>query len=360
MSEKLKISYEELNDPRIDESLKRKKSEEALRTGTATASQELARTSLIHQNWFNLMLAGFLGAFLAWALIEPHIHEDYNNYTESMLTLLIMSMGACIGLTIGSMEGLLARNFKRAAKAGLAGLGIGFAGAIAASVIIGLVYPVLDNLGQAFISPEAIEDPSRYFSGFIFIMIRRSILWAILGMTVGLGPGIGLNSKKLIYNGFIGGMIGGAIGGLLFDPINYLVSGGTLDHGASVSRGIGFSALGAMTGLMIGLVEAMSKDAWLLMSVGFLKGKQFIVYKNPTVIGSSPKCEIYLFKDPDIEPLHAKISKLRDGFEIEDLNPDGSGTWINGKRTGRRRLNNGDQIQIGKSTFIFSEKVNKE
>ena len=67
-----------------------------------------------------------------------------------------------------------------------------------------------------------------------------------------------------------------------------------------------------MSGLFVGLVESLTKDAWLLMIVGPLKGKQFIVYKNPTRIGSSPKCEIYLFKDPAIDPFHATINILRD------------------------------------------------
>ena len=40
-------------------------------------------------------------------------------------------------------------------------------------------------------------------------------------------------------------MIGGAIGGLLFDPINYLLSGGTFETGVEVSRGWRFCILGA-------------------------------------------------------------------------------------------------------------------
>ena len=151
-------------------------------------------------------------------------------------------------------------------------------------------------------------------------------------------------------------MIGGAIGGMLFDPINYFVSGGTFDNGVSISRAIGFCVLGASTGLMIGMVETLSKEAWLIMTVGFLKGKQFIIYKNPTVIGSSPKCEIYLFKDPDIEPTHARINKLRDGYEIEDMNSARSGTWINGIKINRQRLNNGDRFRSVRRLLHFPKR----
>jgi hypothetical protein len=359
MSEKLKISYEELNDPQIDEALERKNSENSLRTGNTSASEELAKTSLIHQNWFSLMIAGFWGALLAWILIEPHVVENGYYESDSMLSLLILTIGASIGLMIGCMEGVLARNVRRAVHSGLAGLGIGFAGAIVYTIIASITWPLLTRIGEGILGREAAMDLTR-FSGFVLYMIIRSIHWAILGMTVGLGPGIGLKSKKLIFNGFIGGMIGGAIGGMLFDPIDFFVSSGTFGIGAGPSRGIGLSLLGAITGLMIGMVETMSKEAWMLMTVGFLKGKQFILYKNPTVIGSSPKCEIYLFKDSEIEPMHAKISRIRDGFEIEALTASGSGTWVNGKRISRCRLNNGDQVQIGKSTFIFSEKAKND
>ena len=359
MSDKLKISYEELNDPLVDAAIERGKKEVSLRTGTGAASEELARTSLIYKNWFNLMFAGLFGAFVAWALIEPHIDDyDYGS-SESSLLLLLLLAGAFIGLMIGSMEGILARNLTRAIKAGLTGLAVGFGGGIVAIIIIGIVYTLLKGIGAGIIGYDAASDPVNHFSGFILHVIIRSILWAILGMTVGLGPGIGLKSKKLVFNGFIGGMIGGAIGGMLFDPINYFVSGGTFDNGVAISRAIGFCVLGASTGLMIGMVETLSKEAWLIMTIGFLKGKQFIIYKNPTVIGSSPKCEIYLFKDPDIEPTHAKINKLRDGYEIEDLNSTRSGTLINGAKIKRQRLKNGDQVQIGKTTFTFSEKEKK-
>jgi hypothetical protein len=177
-------------------------------------------------------------------------------------------------------------------------------------------------------------------------------------MALGLGPGIAVKSKKMVLNGFLGGMLGGLIGGLLFDPVNYLVSGGTLDTGVEVSRAVGSCAVGAGVGVMIGLVEMLTKDAWLLMTAGPLTGKQFIVYNNPTLIGSSPKCEVYLFKDPAIDPFHAAIHKMRDAYEIEDRN-SGSGTYVNGERVTRRSLVNGDEIRIGRTVFAYSERAKR-
>ncbi len=361
MGEKIRITYNDLQSPKIDEILQRQNEESALRAGAGTASEELSKISLIHKSWFNLMIAGLLGALLAWVLIEPYIKDSEINTegTNALLILMLLSVGGMVGLMIGSMEGILARNFSRAVKAGLVGLGIGFGGGLVSIFVAGLIALIIIPIGVSVVGKEAATDPAHHFSGFMLVVIVRSLLWTVLGMTVGLGPGIGLKSKKLVLNGFIGGMIGGAIGGLLFDPINYVVSGGTLATHAEVSRAIGFAVVGSCAGLLIGLVETLTKDAWLLMTAGPLKGKQFIIYKNPTIIGSSPKCEIYLFKDPSIEPFHAAIHVLRDGYEIEDRNTS-SGTWVNGHMIKRQKLRNGDTIQVGETRFTFSEKEKKD
>ena len=45
----------------------------------------------------------------------------------------------------------------------------------------------------------------------------------------------------------------------------------------------------------------------LLMKAAPLSGKQFVVHRNPTVLGSAPKADVYLFKDESVEPRHALI-----------------------------------------------------
>jgi len=81
----------------------------------------------------------------------------------------------------------------------------------------------------------------------------------------------------------------------LFDPIEQLFT--TADGSAWPSRMIGFTTIGLLVGMFVGLVELWTRTAWLLMRAGPLAGKQFVIYRNPTVLGSSPKADIYLFKD---------------------------------------------------------------
>ena len=98
-----------------------------------------------------------------------------------------------------------------------------------------------------------------------------------------------------------------------------------------------------------------AKSGWLKVTAGLIAGKQFVLYRNPTFIGSSPDNQIYLFKDGQVGRRHAAIHIIRGGFEIEDL-PLGVATLINGRPITRTKLRSGDQVQIGNTRFLFQEK----
>ena len=87
-----------------------------------------------------------------------------------------------------------------------------------------------------------------------------------------------------------------------------------------------------------------------------IAGKQFILYRNPTFIGSGPECQIYLFRDPKVGRRHAAVHIVPGGFDLQNL-PLGAETKINGKLVERARLHNGDVIQVGNTSFRFQEKT---
>ena len=116
--------------------------------------------------------------------------------------------------------------------------------------------------------------------------------------------------------------------------------------------------IGLMVGLFVGIVEQWTKSAWLLMKAGPLAGKQFVIFRNPTVLGSSPKADIYLFKDEAIEPRHALIHDRGGRFEIEDMNT-ADGTYVNGIPVQRQILKSGDQIVLGKTVLEFALKESR-
>jgi hypothetical protein len=122
-----------------------------------------------------------------------------------------------------------------------------------------------------------------------------------------------------------------------------------------MSRLAALVAIGVLAGVGTGLIENVAKAGWVRVIKGFIAGKQFILYRSPTFVGSSPQCEIYLFRDPMIGKRHAAIHIVPGGYEIENL-PMGSQTLVNGRPIARVRLRNGDQVQVGGSCLVFQER----
>jgi hypothetical protein len=299
-----------------------------------------------------LSIAGGIGALLAWLCLEPFIDETNPGQDENLLVNLLIfpTVAACVGLVLGAAEGLICRNPQRALISAAVGLGIGFAGGIvaifAAEFLFNIMVRVSLNLWK---DPQPGKLPTGL--AFLVLMMGRGAAWAVAAIPAGIGQGVALRERKVVINGLLGGVLGGLLGGLLFDPINLWFT--KPDGEAIVSRAVGFTVIGLMVGLFVGIVEQWTKTAWLLMKAGSLAGKQFIVHKNPTVLGSSPKADIYLFKDPAIEPRHALIHDRGGRYEIEDLQ-SADGTYVNGVPIQKRVLQAGDQIVMGKTVLEFA------
>jgi len=265
-------------------------------------------------------------------------------------------IGTCVAGMVAAADGVMSRNIIRGLLCGACGIGIaavgGIVGILPSSMVLGLFQALTDAAagGEMWTSDTLTGFP------LLLFIIGRSLTWGVLGMTVGLGQGVALRSKKLALNGFLGGMLGGLLGGMFFEPWIKIAASTGIESEAAVSRAFGFAVIGLSTGLMIGLVEHFSKNAWLLMKAGPLAGKQFVIYRNPTTLGSSPKCEVYLFKDPDVEPRHALIRKTGARSEIQDLKTP-IGTFVNGRRVNSQMLIDGDQITIGKTVLEYSERA---
>ncbi len=310
---------------------------------------------IVYSSSFYLAMAGMVGALTGWVILEPFfaaeeraglgMEEDGVSFTA---LLLFPSVAGGVGLLLGAAEGIMCRNPARAATSALVGLGIGFVGALIATFFAGIVFITMSSLAVSVGPPGENGMPTGF--GLLVFMMGRGGCWAVFGIPAGLGQGVALRNRHMAINGLVGGAMGGLLGGFLFDPI-YLLSGAP--EVATVSRGIGFALIGLLVGMFVGLVEGWTKTAWLLMQAGPLAGKQFVIFRNPTTIGSSPKCDVYVFKDPAIEPKHALIHDRGGRFEIEDQGT-ADGTYVNGRPVTRAYLNHGDQIVVGATMLEFS------
>jgi hypothetical protein len=188
---------------------------------------------------------------------------------------------------------------------------------------------------------------------FIIVTACRSAAWACIGAAAGRGMNLVRSTREQRRNTMIGGAMGGAFGGMFFDPIDrFFVS--VYSDGA-LSRLIGLLVVGLSIGVFVALVERLARDAWLRVRTGPLAGKSFILYKTPTIIGSSPGSDVYLYKDAEIDQSHASIHRVGTLYEIEDMGSR-MGTTVGGGRIRRHRLISGDQIVIGSTILDFEER----
>jgi len=303
----------------------------------------------LYSNWFYLSLAAGVGAFLAWALLEPFTSDSEDDDIAGLL--LFPTVAAGVGLFLGAAEGLMCRNLGRAAFSALVGTVLGFIGGGLLLIPATIVFMAAGNFAFRIGSDNGPEGMPGGM-GFLVFLMGRATAWAIVAIAAGIGQGTALWQGKMVLNGVLGAALGGLLGGLLFDPLYLLLP--AVDGEAALSRCIGLTLIGLMVGLFVGLIEGWTKNAWLLMKHGPLAGKQFIMHRDSTVLGSSPRCEIYLFKDPAIEPRHAIIHNRGGRFEIEDCDtPDG--TYVNDRKVnGRQWLQPGDEIVLGTTVLEFS------
>lgn len=344
----LRLDPDDLFSPKVDAYLEE---QQMLRRDVPEAPPTPLVIRIIYSSYFYLSIAGAGGALCAWAILEPYMVETEDPRGHFLAALLLFpTVAGFVGLFLGAVEGIMCRNLPRALICALVGMAIGFGAGLVVFFPAEILFEIMLAIMVAFWkNPQLGQRPPGF--AFLILMMGRAAAWALAAVPAGLGQGIALREKKVVLNGLLGAVLGGLLGGLLFDPIYYLINGA--GDSAALSRAVGLGTIGLFVGLFIGLVEQWTKTAWLLMKAGPLAGKQFILYRNPAVLGSSPKADIYLFKDEAIEPRHALIHNRGGRFEIEDCNtPDG--TYVNGIPVQKQLLQSGDQIVVGKTVLEFS------
>jgi pSer/pThr/pTyr-binding forkhead associated (FHA) protein len=317
------------------------------------------------------LIAGAIGGMLGWMLQEHFI--DYNAHVVADLTgrayikealspresmLLVLCVGGLIGLFLGSVEGIVEGNQRKLWQ----GMGIGaITGYVLGSIGLQIGSFVFEKLGG---SSMGLANPG--FAAFARQVIARAFGWALMGLGLGVGSALPSRSGARIRNGAIGGFLGGFLGGIAFDlmaqgatPVQgALGQSGPHDAGGP-SRAIGFTAIGALTGFFIGLVDELTKQGWVKVLAGRNEGKEFILAKTVSILGRDERADVPLYGDGSIMPQHAAIRTDGRRHTLIDAGTQ-AGTVVNGQRLDARAellLRDGDMIQIGTQRILFHEKA---
>lgn len=298
------------------------------------------------------------GAIRPTSAGEPH--GEIHKATWPLL-LLFPVTAALIAFALLLAEGITTRNWIRMIERSLLGSFLAALFATLAFIPAALILMIAQSVLNAE-TERIVADGHRLMitihdiSGWSFILYAacRSAAWACIGAATGLGMNLVRSTRTQLRNSVIGGTLGGALGGLFFDPIDRWASS-SMFSGAEASRLVGLLAVGAAIGIFVALIERLARDAWLRVRTGPLAGKSFILYKTPTVIGSSPTSDVYLYKDAEIDASHASVHRVGTTYEIEDTSTR-TGTTVGGNKVRRRRLVSGDQIVLGSTILDFEER----
>jgi hypothetical protein len=351
MNDKITISLDDVNSSNVtmkitqDELIRRagEHQEQVQKnvqfSGNNPATTGNSSNSIFYKAWCYLALFGLVFGFLAWGTSEVfmQVAEQAEKETISLVCNFLWFIFICsfVGFGLSSAEGFMDGNYSRAVIRGLIAVGIGIVIGPVVNIVANMLYNELG--GGSSLENMAIQ------------MFARTLGWGLAGCFVAITPGIVMKNSKKFGLGLAGGAIGGLLGGLFFDPVAILT------HTAALSRMIGIISFGVLAGLAMGLLEEAAKQGWLKVTAGVITGKQFIIYRNPTIIGSSPKSEIYLFKDTAVMPSHAAIYIRGKSFVIESLDRSGI-VYVNCQPVSQRNLQKGDFITIGSTQFTFGMK----
>lgn len=275
-------------------------------------------------------LVGGLAITLGWLVTEATDAADAN--TLLGVAVYVAMLGAVFGLVTSAWGDVADQIWTRAVERGAVGAWVGLVGGAVAGAMAFLLY---DNLQQVTTDPSSLRS-----------YLLRVLAWAIFGAGIGAAPGIAERAPRKVGNGVLGGVIGGAIGGAVFHWASFQVAD------EADARLLGLVAIGIGIGAASALVELARRQAWLRVVAGGMAGKEFVLYHEVTDIGTSPKAQITLIKDPTCAPFHARI--VEEGSS-RVLHPLDAFVSVNGAQVRERRLRDGDLVQVGSTTLEYAE-----
>jgi pSer/pThr/pTyr-binding forkhead associated (FHA) protein len=287
-------------------------------------------------------LAGLVGGAIGWLPVEMASHN--HTLTEQMTsaqawatTISMCVLSGLIGGFIVAAEGQRL-DFKRDAQLRFArGFGICAFLAYFGNGWSNALFTAMLNAGGWGVGHEGSA---------LFLVLGRVISWTMLGAVLGAGVGIATLSPPNILKGGLGGVVGGFLGGFTFDFINLITGGGLL------ARLVGLSLIGLAIGLFIGLVQELTKAAWVTVERGWLRGRQYRIEGARASIGRAEENPVGLFGDPAVQPRHAVIERRGAAYVIRNLAVQ-DGTFVNGNRIESVDLHDGDRINIGGYEILF-------
>lgn len=309
-------------------------------------------------------LFGTVAGFAGFVLQEFLVSHDPVLLTSAAEVLKVGAyVGMMLGIGIGSVEGVVLGSGRTLLRGAGLGALVGAVGGLFGIYVGGTVYTIalFGKHPYLLLTGGGMLD-------FAHVVLARALGWTCLGAFPGLAAGVATRSHRRALHGLVGGLLGGFAGGFAFDLVATLFAAPLQGMAAAAtggpriieiggpSRAVGFAAIGFFTGLFIGLVEELMKQAWVRVLVGRNEGRDYILSRELTILGRDERADIPLFADPNLAPQHAAIRAQGRQFVLLDGGTP-IGTFLNGQRVTEAVLKDGDTIQLGQVRLLFREKA---
>jgi len=316
--------------------------------------------------WY-CMVGGAWAGFIGWALGVFLPLSTEQTYFTSVLRVSLQGM--FLGLVVAFGLSFLDATFNVSLRQ---------MGKVIVRVGAAIVVGIFAGLFGGFIGQSLLYVVSQMGTSSVNNVLQHIAFvlgWTIVGLLIGIsicffelltslltGKDFGGSVKKVIKC-VIGGTIGGIVGGIVADAVRTLGTVVFRDKNPDAlwsPTAIGFIAIGACIGLLVGLAQIILKDAWIRVEAGFRPGREMLLLKEKTSIGRGEGSDIALFGDSGVEKTHAFIVLDGGRYYLEDPGSPG-GSFVNDRKVEKRTpLKAGDLIRVGKSVLRFNERAKRK
>lgn len=208
-------------------------------------------------------------------------------------------IGAMIGGMLGMAEGLLVRrSFLWAALGIVGGAGLGLLSGMVGLLLGGLVFTWIKGG-----------------------LIARVLGWILFGAFLGCGLGLlRLSMRRALY-GIVGGALGGLAGGLFYEVVTQLLLKWS-DVAQIFLSAVGLVVVGLLLGGMIPLsvsvIGGLRAERGLIVYLNGPRQGMEIEVVGPALLGSSDACDVYI-PDSRVERKQAELRPGPRGFEVANI-----------------------------------------
>ena len=308
-------------------------------------------------------LAGATAALLAWLISLPFLPVKQ---VSQATTLSQASQDAAASFTLGTFFGWFS-NLLFGALAGLF-IALVYANArtsvdrlrsVLTATLLGAVLVCAADASSDWLGIQMITRTE----GSVILWPLVYVLWAFLlaaglcsALVLAMGLRTGMVMRLLVAVGF--GTVAALVLRGIADAATAMIVAPMLLRNASVNSWMvaapGFLAsniaIGVAAGACMGIAEALTRPAWLHVSLAYGEGYTWTLDWPVTRIGWEEGIEVRVQEMQGLAPVHAQIQRHGADYAIQDL---GFGVRLNGHQIPSAWLADNDVVTLGPYEFIF-------